>query len=141
MIVKNVHLLFCNPGLILLGEDGPSQMGLEDLCMFRAVPNATVFYPSDAVATEKAVEIAANTKVCITVFLHHSISEPESNLFSFTSFVASGMFLACLYPHKFFQRLQRYSGMVSLHGRVADILSRLVQNEQSGMLWARFGEM
>ena len=43
-------------------------MGLEDLCMFRAIPNATVFYPSDAVATEKAVEIAANTKVCYTVF-------------------------------------------------------------------------
>lgn len=73
VIVKNVHLLFCNPGLILLGEDGPSQMGLEDLCMFRAVPNATVFYPSDAVATEKAVEIAANTKVCIVVFLSQKI--------------------------------------------------------------------
>lgn len=39
-------------------------MGLEDICMFRAVPNSTVFYPSDAVSTEKAVELAANTKVC-----------------------------------------------------------------------------
>lgn len=39
-------------------------MGLEDLCMFRAIPNSTVFYPSDAVSTEKAVELAANTKVC-----------------------------------------------------------------------------
>jgi len=68
-----VHLLFYNPGLIILGEDGPSQMGLEDLCMFRAVPNATVFYPSDAVAAEKAVEIAANTKVCIAVFLSQSV--------------------------------------------------------------------
>lgn len=38
-------------------------MGLEDLCMFRAIPNSTVFYPSDAVSTEKAVELAANTKV------------------------------------------------------------------------------
>ena len=37
-------------------------MALEDLAMFRAIPNATVFYPSDAVATERAVEIAANTK-------------------------------------------------------------------------------
>lgn len=137
LIVKNVHLLFCNPDLILLGEDGPSQMGLEDLCMFRAIPNATVFYPSDAVATEKAVEIAANTKVCITVFLS------QKYFFFFTSFVASGMFLACLYPHKFFQRLQRGSGMFSLHRKVADIdiLSRLLQNEESGMLWARFGEM
>ncbi|KAJ8394792.1 hypothetical protein AAFF_G00041470 [Aldrovandia affinis] len=44
------------------GEDGPSQMGLEDLAMFRAIPTATVFYPSDGVSTEKAVELAANTK-------------------------------------------------------------------------------
>lgn len=81
VIVKNVHLLFCNPAVILFfnpavifsGEDGPSQMGLEDLCMFRAIPNSTVFYPSDAVATEKAVEIAANTKVCITAFLSQRI--------------------------------------------------------------------
>ena len=44
------------------GEDGPSQMALEDLAMFRAVPGSTVFYPSDAVSTERAVEMAANTK-------------------------------------------------------------------------------
>ena len=30
--------------------------------MFRAIPTATVFYPSDAVSTERAVELAANTK-------------------------------------------------------------------------------
>ncbi|XP_046429487.1 transketolase-like protein 2 isoform X2 [Neodiprion fabricii] len=45
-----------------IGEDGPSQMGLEDLAMFRAIPGATIFYPSDAVSTERAVELAANTK-------------------------------------------------------------------------------
>ena len=38
-------------------------MGLEDMSMFRALPTATVFYPSDAVSTEKAVELAAITKV------------------------------------------------------------------------------
>lgn len=38
-------------------------MALEDLAMFRSIPTATVFYPSDAVSTEKAVELAANTKV------------------------------------------------------------------------------
>lgn len=48
------------------GEDGPSQMALEDLAMFRAIPTCTVFYPSDGVSTERAVELAANTKVrCI----------------------------------------------------------------------------
>lgn len=45
-----------------IGEDGPSQMALEDLAMFRSIPGSTVFYPSDAVSTERAVELAANTK-------------------------------------------------------------------------------
>jgi len=47
---------------VSIGEDGPSQMGLEDIAMFRTLPGATVFYPSDAVTTERAVELAANTK-------------------------------------------------------------------------------
>ena len=37
-------------------------MALEDLAMFRAVQGSTVFYPSDVVAVERAVELAANTK-------------------------------------------------------------------------------
>lgn len=47
---------------VSIGEDGPSQMALEDLAMFRAVMGSTVFYPSDAVSTERAVELAANTQ-------------------------------------------------------------------------------
>jgi len=47
---------------VSIGEDGPSQMALEDIAMFRTLPGATVFYPSDAVSTERAVELAANTK-------------------------------------------------------------------------------
>jgi len=47
---------------VSIGEDGPSQMALEDLAMFRSLPGCTVFYPSDAVSTERAVELAANTK-------------------------------------------------------------------------------
>ena len=37
-------------------------MALEDLVMFRAIPGATVLYPSDAVSVERAVELVANTK-------------------------------------------------------------------------------
>lgn len=44
---------------ISIGEDGPSQMALEDLAAFRAVPGSTVLYPSDAVSTEWAVKLAA----------------------------------------------------------------------------------
>merc|ERR1712210_210396 len=47
---------------ISIGEDGPSQMALEDIAMMRTLPGCTVFYPSDAVSCERAVELAANTK-------------------------------------------------------------------------------
>lgn len=58
---SNINLAGSHCG-VSIGEDGPSQMGLEDLAMFRTVPTATVFYPSDAVSTERAVELAANTR-------------------------------------------------------------------------------
>lgn len=60
----NVNFVGSHCG-VSIGEDGPSQMGLEDIAMFRAIPGSTIFYPSDAVACERSVEIAANTKgVC-----------------------------------------------------------------------------
>ena len=46
---------------VSIGEDGPSQMALEDLAMARGVPNCTVLYPSDAVATERLLALAAAT--------------------------------------------------------------------------------
>ncbi|XP_077185824.1 transketolase-like protein 1 isoform X1 [Paroedura picta] len=57
----NINLCGSHSGCSI-GEDGPSQMALEDLAMFRTVPGCTVFYPSDAVSTEHAVSLAANTK-------------------------------------------------------------------------------
>jgi len=47
---------------VSIGEDGPSQMGLEDIAMFRAIPEAVVLYPSDAVAAERLVAEAAAHK-------------------------------------------------------------------------------
>ena len=44
---------------VSIGEDGPSQMALEDLAMMRAEPNITVLYPCDAVSTEKLIEVMA----------------------------------------------------------------------------------
>ena len=41
---------------VSIGEDGPSQMALEDLAMMRAQPNVAVLYPSDAMSTERLVE-------------------------------------------------------------------------------------
>ncbi len=47
---------------VSIGEDGPSQMGLEDLAMFRPIPGCVVLYPSDAVASEACVAAAAAHK-------------------------------------------------------------------------------
>jgi transketolase len=44
---------------VSIGEDGPSQMALEDLAMFRAQPNIAVLYPCDAVSTERLVVLMA----------------------------------------------------------------------------------
>jgi transketolase len=44
---------------VSIGEDGPSQMALEDLAVMRAVPNCAVFYPSEAVSTERLLALAA----------------------------------------------------------------------------------
>jgi transketolase len=48
----NIKLAGSHAG-VSIGEDGPSQMALEDLAMCRAEPNYTVLYPCDAVSAEK----------------------------------------------------------------------------------------
>jgi transketolase len=55
---SNLNLCGSHCG-VSIGEDGPSQMALEDLAMFRAIPGAAVFYPSDAVSTERLMEAMA----------------------------------------------------------------------------------
>jgi transketolase len=44
---------------VSIGQDGPSQMGLEDIAMFRTLLNGVVLYPCDAFSTERLVEKAA----------------------------------------------------------------------------------
>ncbi|HXR97671.1 MAG TPA: transketolase [Terriglobales bacterium] len=56
----NVKFVGTHAG-ISIGEDGASQMGLEDISMFRALPESTVLYPSDAVSTWNAVKLVAGT--------------------------------------------------------------------------------
>jgi transketolase len=57
---SNVKLAGSHAG-VSIGEDGPSQMALEDLAMMRGVPNATVFYPCDAMSAERLMAVAAST--------------------------------------------------------------------------------
>ena len=54
----NIKLVGTHAG-VSIGEDGASQMGLEDLAMACAQPNYTVFYPSDATSAWRAIELAA----------------------------------------------------------------------------------
>ena len=66
---------------ISIGEDGPSQMALEDIAMFRysfvtlpcchiaamtrSLPGCMLFYPSDAVACEMATQLASYLESCV----------------------------------------------------------------------------
>jgi transketolase len=54
----NVKLAGSHAG-VSIGEDGPSQMALEDFAMATAQPNFTVLCPSDAVSTERLIAAAA----------------------------------------------------------------------------------
>ncbi len=42
---------------VSIGEDGPSQMGLEDIAMFGSIPQSIVFQPSDAVSAVKLIQV------------------------------------------------------------------------------------
>lgn len=54
-----VNVVFCGSHAgVSIGEDGPSQMGLEDLSLFRTILGSTVFYPADGVSTEKLTALA-----------------------------------------------------------------------------------
>ncbi|MGH9325563.1 MAG: transketolase [Terriglobia bacterium] len=54
----NIKLAGTHAG-VSIGEDGPSQMGLEDLAMTCAEPNFTVLYPADATSAWKATTLIA----------------------------------------------------------------------------------
>jgi transketolase len=57
----NLKLVGSHAG-VSIGEDGPSQMGLEDLAMFRAVHGSVVLYPCDANQTAALVAEMAATR-------------------------------------------------------------------------------
>lgn len=55
---SNIKLAGTHVG-VSIGEDGPSQMGLEDLAMMCPQPDYTVLYPSDATSAWAATVLAA----------------------------------------------------------------------------------
>jgi transketolase len=86
----NVKFVGSHAG-VSIGEDGPSQMALEDIAIFRAICDCVVLYPTDAVATERAVELAVNhpgmvfirtsrPKTPVVYDNHHEFSLGKANL-------------------------------------------------------------
>ncbi|MFF5157641.1 transketolase [Streptomyces sp. NPDC000348] len=56
---SGINLVGSHAG-VAIGQDGPSQMGLEDLAMMRAVHGSTVLYPCDANQTARLVAATAD---------------------------------------------------------------------------------
>ncbi|MCX7974380.1 MAG: transketolase [Candidatus Aminicenantes bacterium] len=57
------NIKFCGSHVgVSIGEDGPSQMGMEDLALFRPIPGCVVLYPCDAPSTEACLESMARYK-------------------------------------------------------------------------------
>ena len=58
--ISNSNVKFAGTHVgVSIGQDGPSQMGLEDIAMFAAEPNFTILYPSDATSAWAATILAA----------------------------------------------------------------------------------
>ncbi len=61
--ISKLNLKLCGSHAgVSIGEDGPSQMALEDLAMMRAVGGSMVLYPSDGVSAEKLTAEAVKTE-------------------------------------------------------------------------------
>jgi transketolase len=56
----NIRLVGSHAG-VSIGEDGPSQMALEDIASLRAITGSTVLHPSDANQTARLVAAMADT--------------------------------------------------------------------------------
>jgi transketolase len=61
--VSQADLYLCGSHAgVSIGEDGPSQMGLEDVAEMRAIHGSTVLYPSDANQTAQLMALMAGNK-------------------------------------------------------------------------------
>ncbi|HEX4590510.1 MAG TPA: transketolase C-terminal domain-containing protein [Gemmataceae bacterium] len=59
--IMDVKIVGTHAG-ISIGEDGPSQMGIEDVSLACSLPNFTVVVPADEISTQKAVRALAAIK-------------------------------------------------------------------------------
>ncbi|MAG01724.1 transketolase [Candidatus Pacearchaeota archaeon] len=61
--ISRVNLTICGSHAgVSIGEDGASQMGLEDIAMFRSLRNSNIFYPSDAISCDRLTNTCSRLK-------------------------------------------------------------------------------
>ncbi len=77
---------------VITGEDGPSQMALEDLALFKAVPNMSVLYPSDVISASRAFEIATKTEGMFYIRTSRPASKVNNNYENILIFYSIDMF-------------------------------------------------
>lgn len=74
---------------VSIGQDGPSQMGLEDIAMMRAIPDSIVLYPSDAVSAAACVELVVGYEKGIS-YVRTTRMETPQLYENVTEFVVGG---------------------------------------------------
>ncbi len=70
----NIKIVGTHAG-VAIGEDGPSQMGMEDLALARSLWNSTIYYPSDVYEAEQALIEAATNEGIFYIRLGRSDTE------------------------------------------------------------------
>ena len=88
--LSNANFTLCGSHAgVSIGEDGASQMGLEDIALFRTIPNSVIFYPSDATSAKKIVELSARIKGIKYIRTTRNATEtiyPEKEKFEISDF-------------------------------------------------------
>ncbi|MBN1298679.1 MAG: transketolase [Actinobacteria bacterium] len=74
---SNANIKFCGSHAgVSIGQDGVSQMGLEDIAMFRTSLDCVVLYPCDGISTFKLVQEAARHSGMVYIRTTRAETEP-----------------------------------------------------------------
>lgn len=86
-------LFFFSHDTVCVGEDGPTHQPIEQLTMFRSMPNTNVFRPADAAEMTSAMLYAFNEKECPTVIVSSRQALPNLDCTNYEG-VSKGGYIA-----------------------------------------------
>lgn len=92
-IMNLPSLFFFSHDTVCVGEDGPTHQPIEQLTMFRSMPNTNVFRPADAVEMTSAMLLAFKEKTCPTVIVSTRQNLPNLACTNFEG-VSKGAYIA-----------------------------------------------